>query len=492
MQMTDVFSPSTTTSTEAMRQIISAARDAQRQWSSQSIRQRLALIKRIRHAMAQQARDLGTAVQHATSRSVADALASEVLPLLDACRFLEHNAVRLLQPRRSGIRHRPWWLYGVSLEVRREPLGVVLIIAPSNYPLLLPGVQLMQALAAGNAVLLKPAEAGVAVAERLLQVLTQVGLDPCLLHVLSPSPQTAQAAIAAGVDKTLLTGSTATGHAVMHDLADTLTPAVLELSGCDAAFVCSDANLEQVSQALAFSLRFNYGATCIAPRRVFVPSQLVAALEEQLVQAVDAISPAPIAPAMGIRLRTLLADACMNGARQLTGCFHANHQVSPFVISNARPDMRLIQTAMFAPLLTIVPVAHTAQALSYAAQCPYALGVTVFGSERQARDIAQRVNAGVVVINDVIIPTADPRLPFSGRGRSGFGVTRGAEGLLELTNVKAVSIRRSRWRPHYKPAGHHHTALFESYIHAVHGDAWIQRMKAVGSAIRTMLRAAHH
>lgn len=492
MQGIDILSTSTVSSAEEMQQVISSARQAQQRWSTQPLRTRLAMIKRVRHAIACQANSLATTVQQATSRSVGEALAAEVLPLLDACRFLERNAVRLLRPRRLGSRHRPWWLHGVKLEVRREPLGVVLIIAPANYPLLLPGVQLIQALVAGNAVLLKAAEAGVAVAGLLLQVLSQAGLDVRLLRLLSPAPQSAQAAIAVGVDKTLLTGSTATGHDVLHALADSLTPAVFELSGCDAAFVCSDANLRQVSQALAFSLRFNHGATCIAPRRVFVPSQLLASLETHLVRAVAAITPGPVTPAMGLVLRELVADACANGARQLSGRFHADHQVSPFVISHAKPSMRLLQTDIVAPVLTMVPVEHEEMALAAAAQCPYALGATVFGSERRALDLANRVRAGVVVINDVIVPTADPRLPFGGRGRSGFGVTRGAEGLLELTHVKAVSIRRGRWRPHYEPVTHQHTQLFEAYIHAVHGDTWAKRSKAVVSAMRTISRASHH
>jgi acyl-CoA reductase-like NAD-dependent aldehyde dehydrogenase len=492
MQKTDVLSASVATSTDEMRQVISTARQAQQSWATQPLRARLAVIKHMRHALARHASTLATAVQQATSRSVGEALAAEVLPLLDACRFLERNAVRLLRPRRLGYRHRPWWLHGVKLEVHREPFGVVLIIAPANYPLLLPGVQLIQALVAGNAVLLKPAEAGVAVANMLSQVLSHAGLDTDLLRLLSPAPQAAQAAIAVGVDKTLLTGSTATGHAVLHDLADSLTPAVFELSGCDAAFVCSDANPQQVSQALAFSLRFNHGATCIAPRRVFVPSEMLATLETHLLQAVDAIAPGPVAPAMRLQLRELVADACANGARQLTGHFHADHQVSPFIISHARPSMRLLQTDIFAPLLALVPVAHEEMALAASAQCPYALGATVFGPERQALDLAKRIHAGVVVVNDVIVPTADPRLPFGGRGRSGFGVTRGAEGLLELTHIKALSIRRGRWRPHYEPVGHQHTQLFEAYIHALHGNTWAKRSMAVVSAMRTMRRASHH
>lgn len=474
---------------EEMRCMLSTVRTAQLKWSGQPIERRLAMIKCTRQVLAAQAHDLASAIALSTSRSIADSLVSEVLPLLDACRFLERHAAHILRPNRLGYRLRPWWLHGIRLELQREAVGVVLIIAPSNYPLLLPGVQLMQALVAGNAVLLKPADGGSAVIALLLQTLQQAGLDHDLLKILSPSPETAKLAIESGVDKVLLTGSTETGIDVLHRLAEKLTPGIMELSGCDAAFVCPEADLEQVSRALAFSLRFNNGATCIAPRRIFVPSELTSTLESYLQRAVETIPPAPIAASTRRRLRELIDDACAKGARHLTGAFRTDGQITPVVISRANLTMRLLQTDIFAPVLAIVPVVDEEQALEVAAQCSYALGATIFGDERHALNIAKRIQAGVVVINDVIVPTADPRLPFGGRGRSGFGVTRGAEGLLELTNVKAVSIRRGRWRPHFNPEGDENGALFESYIRAVHGESWPKRIKAMVSAIRVACRS---
>ncbi len=173
----------------------------------------------------------------ALHRSVADTLVSEVLPLAEACRFLEREARWILAPQRLSTHARPFWLRRVTAETRREPLGVVLIIAPANYPLFLPGVQALQALAAGNAVLWKPAAGGMAAAEALRDVLVGCGLDPALLQLLDESPQAAADAIAAGVDKVFLTGSAATGTAVLSQLAAHRTPAVMELSGCDAVFV---------------------------------------------------------------------------------------------------------------------------------------------------------------------------------------------------------------------------------------------------------------
>jgi delta 1-pyrroline-5-carboxylate dehydrogenase len=127
-------------------------------------------------------------------------------------------------------------------------------------------------------------------------------------------------------------------------------------------------------------------------------------------------------------------------------------------------------------------------ALQANACCPYALGAVVFGREKTARELAAKVRAGVVLINDVIVPTADPRLPFGGLGRSGYGVTRGAEGLLEMTAMKALSVRRGHWRPHYEPPHPAHADLFRAYIQAVHSASWRQRVAAIGAGLRTLIQ----
>src|SRR5271168_1201098 len=208
------------------------ARAAQLGWARTGLRARLALLRRARHRIAETAVQIARSVPHdlpgALHRTVADTLVSEVLPLAEACRFLEREARWILAGQRLSTHTRPFWLRRVTAETRREPLGVVLIIASANYPLFLPGVQALQALAAGNAVLWKPAVGGSAPAEALRGVLAGCGLDPALLQVLDESPKAADDAIAAGVDKVFLTGSASTGTAVLHQLAPHLTPAVME------------------------------------------------------------------------------------------------------------------------------------------------------------------------------------------------------------------------------------------------------------------------
>ncbi len=465
---------------------VARARRAQPVWVAQPVRQRLAVVRRWRHLIAERADALAQTLPHTANRSLSDTLVAEVLPLADACRFLERDAARLLAPKK--LRHRPWWLSGVAAEVQRQPWGVVLIIAPSNYPLLLPGVQLIQALVAGNAVLLKPGAGGLAAASTLVQLLVMAGLDASLVQVLSEAPEAAMAAIESGVDKVVLTGAAETGANVLAALAPHLTPATMELSGCDVAFVQPDAHPQRVASALAFSLRLNGGATCIAPRRVLVPPSLAPMLEACLVDRVRHLGPFDVAPDAFARAREAVQQACERGARLLCGGFEHDARMRPLILVDVTPEMAVLHTEVFAPMLSLVCVPDDRTALDVAASCPYALGAVVFGREKYARKLAAQVRAGVVLINDVIVPTADPRLPFGGLGRSGYGVTRGAEGLLEMTAIKALSVRRGRWRPHYDPPHPRHADLFRTYIQAVHGASWRARLAALATGLRRLIR----
>ncbi len=197
------------------------ARRAQVDWAKCSAQSRLKLFRELRLRIASEPLILAKAVPR---EYLAETLAAEVLPFLDACRYLETEAVRILKEKTVGSRSRPKWLWGNSVVLRPEPLGVVLIIAPSNYPLMLPGIQALQALAAGNAVLFKPATGCTEIAELLTDLFESIGLPTGLLQVLPESPEAAVAAIRRGVNKVFLTGSASTGQAVRRQLANPVHP----------------------------------------------------------------------------------------------------------------------------------------------------------------------------------------------------------------------------------------------------------------------------
>ncbi|HEY0795277.1 MAG TPA: aldehyde dehydrogenase family protein [Acidisarcina sp.] len=466
-------------------------RAAQAGWGRLGVRARLRVLRRARGAIARSASELaGTVPLELTGslhRTLADTLVSEVLPLLEACRFLEREAEAILKPRREGNGSRPFWLRGVSVEVRREPMGLVLIIAPGNYPLFLPGAQALQALAAGNAVLWKPAPGGEAAAKALRALLIGAGLNPMLLQVLDSSVEAGTDAIRGGVDKVILTGSAATGRAVLRELAETATPAVLELSGCDAVFVLDDADLDRTSAAIAFGLRLNGSATCMAPRRLFVSRATAKALEAKLVPLLEAVGPVTVTADTSRLLSGLIEDAERAGARVICGGI-AGVEVRPMLIVGTAADMALAQTDLGAPVLSVIVVTDEVDAVAAYSRCRYALSAAVFGSRLAALRVASHIRAGVVLVNDIIVSTADPRAPFGGVGASGFGVTRGREGLLEMTGIKTVLVQRSRDRRAYEHTNNGHADLFRAYIGLAHGSGLRARLSSMVRLGKAMMR----
>ncbi len=464
-----------TASLDEVRGALAAARRAQATWAGAPIGERLQVLGRFRALLAEHGERLAAALNLPQRHSAGESWTSEIVPLAEACRFLEREACRLLAPRKLDARRRPLWLWGSAAEVRREPWGLVLVVGPTNYPLFLPGVQALQALAAGNAVALKPGRGGGPVLQAFRDLLIESGLDGRLLPVLEESSAVVQLAIEIGVDKVLLTGSAAAGRAVLAALADRLAPATLELSGCDAMFVLPGADLDLVARALAFGLTLNGGQTCIAPRRVFGDGSALAELGQRLARRLATEAPLELGAERAQPLRRLVDDAVESGAHCVTGGFVERSRMTPLVLTGVRTDCELARSDVFAPLAMLIACADAAEMLAANEACPYALGASVFGPAEAAQAFAERVRVGVVVVNDLIVPTADPRLPFGGRGDSGYGVTRGAEGLRELTRPKVVIRRRGRFRPHFEPAGNQ-VALAQAYLQAQHSAKWPRRL----------------
>ncbi len=387
----------------------SETRAAQAHWAETPVSQRLRVIRTLRHLIAENAEALAAAAAAVSERPIAEKLASEVLPLADACRWLERAAARVLAPRRDGSRGRPLWLAGVSFEVQRQPFGTMLVIGPGNYPLFLPAVHALHALVAGNAVLLKPAPGTREVALLFADLTRAAGLDPALLTIMPDTTAAASDSIQEGIDKVVFTGSSENGRDVLAALAPTNTPSVMELSGEDPVLVLADADLDLVVRALRFGTQLNNGNTCIAPRRLIVVEE---AHEDFLARLWAAGVPAPMME------RVADDDAAEKSA---------NHG-------------------------------------------DFGLGASIFSRDiAKGRALAARIKTGFVLINDLIVPTADPRMPFGGAKASGFGSTRGEEGLLEMTFPHVIATRRSRSYRHFDEPAADDAQFFSTYIRAAHG-----------------------
>jgi acyl-CoA reductase-like NAD-dependent aldehyde dehydrogenase len=455
------------------------ARTAQVQWAAWSMRDRLKVLRKLRLKISSDPRAFAGTVSR---ENIAETMAAEILPMLDACRYLETQAARILRETAIGKRGRPVWLWGNSVILRSEPLGVVLIIGPANYPLMLPGIQALQAIAAGNAVLIKPAGDCSQCMHEFISLAKSAGLPGGLIQVLPECPEAATLAIRQGVDKAFLTGSASTGRAVSRELAELTTPSVMELSGCDAVFVLDDADANLVSDCLLFGLSLNNSQTCMAPRRVFASNrqadEVLRLLKAKLKSRITTSSCEPNGSVAKVishlssgnskdghcspitrQASTAMASAAIqhihaaieDGADLVFGSLTNNsppeHSLA-FILDNVNSGMSLAQSDIFAPVLSFIRIESDRVALEENAKCPYALSATVFGSPGRCLQFARRIKAGCVVINDMIVPTADPRVPFGGRGMSGHGKTRGETGLLEMTQLKAIVASRRWFKPH--------------------------------------------
>jgi acyl-CoA reductase-like NAD-dependent aldehyde dehydrogenase len=464
---------------------IDSLRAAQRAWEAVPVRERLRPVRALRHLLATECDALCDAAARDLGKSTEETLAGDLLPLAAACKFLERRAAGLLRPRRVSSRLRPLWLSRQSDVVYRRPRGVVGIIGTWNYPLLLNGVQILQALTAGNGVVWKPSEVAPQSAAALFELLSD--FPPGLVLRLPATREMGGALADADVDHVVFTGSEAVGRKLAAHLGGRLVSSTLELSGCDAFFVLHDADVNLAARAAWFAATINRGQTCIAARRAFVQRPLYEAFLDALRPLVEQTSPVRLALAGQVRQADRLVEAALSEkGRLISGKAPEEgdgQTCSLRVVADARPGWAVCQEASFAPLLAVLPFDDDRQAIEMQPQCPFGLAASIFtGNPSRAQEMAARLNVGMVTINDVIAPTAHPATPFGGRGASGWGVTQGAEGLLELTVPQVVSVRAGKWRPHYDPPGSTAMTRYETLralLQHGHGRTWRQRWSAL-------------
>lgn len=446
--------------TARLSERLSAARAAQQDWERRSVRQRLQPVGALRHLLVAECDRLCEAVAHDLGKTPEETIGGDLLPLADGCRFLERQAERLLRPRSVARSLRPLALWGQRDTVFRRPRGVVGIIGTWNFPLFLSGVQIVQALTAGNAVLWKPSEVSPASSALLHQLLLRAGYPADLVQSLEATREAGAALVDADINHVVFTGSVATGRRIASHLGDRLISCTLELSGCDALFILDDADLDLAARAAWFGMVVNNGQTCLAVRRVFVPRVLEASFCDQLQKLSTRAVPCHLALESQVQqAERLVQSALAEGGRLLSpprprSANGRSGLFQPAIVAQAQPTMALCREASFAPIMAVLAYESLDQALALDARCSYGLGASIFTrSPARARDLAARLRTGMVTVNDVIMPTAHPATPFGGRGDSGWGVTQGAEGLLEMTVPQVLSLRSGSFRPHFQMAG---------------------------------------
>ncbi len=350
----------------------------------------------------------------------------------------------------------PLYLQPASAHIQRQPLGVVGVIGPWNYPLQLTLGPAATALAAGNRVMIKPSEL-TPQSSQLLASLLHEAFDADELVVVQGGPEVAQAFSSLPFDHLFFTGSTAVGRHVAAAAAANLTPTTLELGGKSPCIVDASADLDAVAIQIAHGKLLNAGQTCIAPDYLLLPRGREAEFERAFAAAIARLFPGGAAHPdyasivserhLG-RLQALIGEARERGARVVTlGAAEDAHarQMAPVLVFDPPRDARLMREEIFGPVLPVLGYERLPEAIDLINAGPRPLALYWFGTDGAARDqVLRNTVSGGVTVNDTLMHIAHENLPFGGVGESGWGAYHGETGFLRFTQQKPVLVQ-SRW-----------------------------------------------
>ena len=435
-----------------LRSLFDAQHRASRDAPEVPVAKRRDRVQRIQRLLDAHGSAIAAAVE--ADFGVRSAALTEVADLL-VLRSLLGQLLRRLEAWSRPVRvHTPMQLKPARAWIQRQPLGVVGVISPWNYPLQLSLGPAATALAAGNRVMLKPSEltprTSALLAERVAEAFA-----PEEFAVVQGDAGVASQFAALPFDHLFFTGSTAVGRKVAQAAAANLTPTTLELGGKSPCIVDASADLEEAALRIAHGKLLNAGQTCIAPDYVLLPRGREDAFAAAWQRAVARLFPriegnpdyaAILGQAHLERLRALLQEARDSGARiEQADADPLARQLAPALVIGPEAGLRLLQEEIFGPILPVLPCDDSEQAIRYINARPRPLALYWFGTDTAARDrvLAGTVSGGVTV-NDTLMHIAHDNLPFGGVGESGWGSYHGEAGFLRFTQQKAVLVQ-SRW-----------------------------------------------
>ncbi len=413
---------------------------------------RLAQLDGLGRMVSEHEADITAALADDLGRSVAEAWIADIMPTVAEIEYARMHLKKWMRPRptRLPLNQRPargWIQY--------EPLGVVLVISPWNYPFHLAVVPLVGAIAAGNCVVVKPSEVAPATSALLADLIPRY-VDPEAVVVVEGDGETSQDLLAQGFDHVLFTGGTEIGRKILAGAAPTLTPVTLELGGKSPVIVAADADLGVAARRIAWLKLMNSGQTCLAPDYLLVDrgirdqfvDTLLTTLAEFRADAPDAGM--PIVNDRQFRRLAGYLEATKGTIAVGGTTSEADRWIQPTVILDPDPDEPAMCEEIFGPLLPVITVDDLDEAISFVNGRPKPLAVYAFSSSKGVRKrIVDEVPGGAVVFNHIAMHVLVPQLPLGGVGHSGMGGYHGEWGFQTFSHRKSVLSKTVRPDPRF-------------------------------------------
>ncbi|RIL02035.1 MAG: aldehyde dehydrogenase [Proteobacteria bacterium] len=437
---------------EDVRAAVERARKAQREWAAAGFAERARRLRRALRVLLAREAEFAATIERETGKPAVEILSSELLPAADAIEFYAKRAKRVLADRTLPLH----LLKSKKLKLVYKPLGVVGIITPWNFPFILALNPTVQALAAGNGVVLKPSEATPATGRLVEALFREAGLPDGLVACAVGDGATGAALVEAGVDKVSFTGSERTGRKIAEACGRALIPCTLELGGKDPMIVCADADVERAAAGAVYGAFANAGQVCVSTERVYVVDAVADEFVRRVVEHTGRlrqgsggeadVGPMIWAPQLDVVERHV-EDARRRGAHVLTGGRrnprYEGLYYEPTVLVDVDHDMLVMREESFGPLLPIMRVRDEAEALRLANDSGYGLNASVWSRDkRRGAELARAIESGCAVVNDCLVTYGIAESPFGGVKASGIGRVNGDMGLKGYCHVQSIVVDR--------------------------------------------------
>lgn len=446
---------------EEVARAVDRAREAQPAWAARSFPERGHIIMEARRIILRELDEIALLISRETGKAMTEAISLELTPALDLMQYFARRTAGLLSPRSIDI-GQYWFMGRASYEIYK-PMGVVGIVSPWNFPWGTPLGEVVISLMAGNTVVLKPSELTPLTALKIKNVLTRAGLPDGVLQVTTGDGSTGAALVASGVDKILFTGSVATGKRVAEAAAKYLIPVVLELGGKDPMVVLDDANIENAARGAVWGAFANSGQSCSSVERCYVHETIaerfisrVVEETKRLRQTVGTDEACDIGSMSSERQLRIVErhvyEATAAGAVVLTGGERVAGAAGPFfqptVLTKVDHEMDVMREETFGPVLPIMTFKSDDEAVRLANDSQFGLTASVWTNDiARGRRLAERIDAGTVMVNEVLYTHGIAQAPWGGFKQSGLGRTHGRAGLLEVVHAQHVHVNRLPFIP---------------------------------------------
>ena len=463
---------------------IAKARDAQRDWARVPVAERARIVRGAIDVLVEKREAVMKTIIDETGKTKLESLIMEILPSCDYINFWSGRAVEELADEKRKLHGylRPY----KKLMMHYRPLGVVGVITPWNGPFSLAMNPTVQAVLAGNAVILKPSEVAPYSGDWAVRLLMEAGVPDGIVQTLHGDGETGAALVDGGVQKISFTGSVRTGKKIAAACAEQLIPYTLELGGKDAMIVCGDADLDRAAGGAVFNSMLNSGHVCMGVERVYVVETVADEFEERVRKMVSELrygsgDDIDVGSVFWDRqlpiIERHIEDAKAKGAAVVVGGEADTSEglfYKPTFVRNVDHTMELMQEETFGPIVSVMRVADEEEAIRLANDSRYGLSGSVWTKDiKKGIEIAKRLETGSVVINDASMAYGAPEAPFGGMKDSGVGQVNGLGGLRGYTHQQPIFI--DRWAVRKERVWYPHTAKtieeIDGMIRFIYGSA---------------------